>query len=152
MIDELKESDRKKETSAGGIVYKKQDGQIFVLMIFPNGWRNMVPQWTFPKGHIEGLEKPEDTAVREVREETGVTARIVSDLGEVNYNFIWEGRTIDKSINWYLMEYVSGDVKDHDQEVAEVSWLSLTEAEAKLVYATDKEIFKKARIIINDKL
>src|SRR3989344_4741533 len=117
----------KREISAGGVVYKKEIDQIDILLIFPKGWRNAEPQWTFPKGHIDEKEKPETAALREVKEEAGVEAKIIEKLGSVKYTFVWEEENIFKIVTWYLMEYVSGDLANHDHEVADAAWFELSE-------------------------
>jgi 8-oxo-dGTP diphosphatase len=135
----------KREFSAGGIVYKKQDGQIFVLLIQPLS-RNFGPaegHWSFPKGKVDTGESEDQSAVREVREEAGVSAKIVTDLKSVKF-FRNYDQTL-KFVHYYLMEYVSGDPADHDKEVAQAAWFDLDEAESKLKYPHDKEIFGKAK-------
>ena len=136
----------KKEISAGGIVYKKEDGQTFILLIKPSGvTQNKEKKWTFPKGLIDdhGEGSIEQSALREVKEEGGVAGKIIEKLGSIKYTYVWQGENIFKIVTWYLMEYVSGDPKDHDFEVAEAKWFELSEAEKTLVYKTDKEIFEK---------
>ncbi len=141
----------KREISAGGVVYKKDNSQIFILLILHSGLTaNKDEVWTFPKGHIDGDEKPEETAVREVREETGVTATIIEKLGSIKYTFVWEGDNVFKIVTWYLMEYVSGDVSGHDYEVMEAKWFEITEAEKLLTYSTDKQTFAKAKKFLTD--
>jgi 8-oxo-dGTP pyrophosphatase MutT (NUDIX family) len=135
----------KKEISAGGVVYKKENGSIFVLMIMPMG-RNYGPPegyWTWPKGKMDEGEEKEATAVREVNEETGVEARIVQDLGYIKF-FKNQDKVI-KFVHFFLMEYLSGDLKDHDREVAKVEWVDLIDAEARLKWPHDKEVFERAK-------
>lgn len=141
-----------REVSAGGIVYKKQDGRVFVLLIMPMKRKefkdsSFVPAWTFPKGLVgdHGTESYEQAALREVREETGVSASVIGKLGESNYFFAWQGQRIAKTVHFYLMEYVSGDTANHDNEVAEAVWFELDEAAQKLKYNGDKEMLKKAK-------
>lgn len=147
----------KREISAGGIVYKKhppatQAGEraggdkILILLIKPSGkTHDSERKWTFPKGWMDAGEKPEETAVREVKEEAGIEAKIIEKLGSIKYTFKWEGENIFKIVAYYLMEYISGDPKDHDFEVAEAGWFALVDAEKMLSYKTDKEIFEKAK-------
>lgn len=159
MTDERssKRKQSKTEVSAGGIVYKEQDGRIFILMIFPAKRKDSVktsnfkPEWTFPKGWVgdHGDEMLEQSAVREVKEEGGVDAKIITKLGAVKYFFKWEGQNVFKTVHWFLMEYKSGDPADHDNEVGEVSWVPLEEVTFRLKYPTDKEIFEKAKQALN---
>ncbi len=138
----------KREISAGGIVYKKQDGQVFILMINPKSRDFGPPEdyWTFPKGKQdkEG-EDLKQVAVREVREEGGVNAQIEEELGYVKYFRNWEGDKAIKFVTFFLMKYLDGDPADHDEEVAEAGWFELSEAEGKLKFNTDKEVFEKAK-------
>ncbi len=148
MVEEKK---WKREISAGGIVYKKESGQFFVVLIKHSGkTANQEKEvWTFPKGHIDPGEKPEDAAIREVGEETGVVAKIVDKLGSIKYTFVWEGENIFKIVTFYLMEYISGDVAGHDYEVEEAKWFEFLEAEKQLHYKADKETLAKAKKILN---
>jgi 8-oxo-dGTP pyrophosphatase MutT (NUDIX family) len=140
----------KREVSAGGIVYKKESGQIFVILIMPAGRNYGPPQgyWTWPKGKIDENEEKEATAVREVEEETGVKAKIISDLGYVK--FFKNQDQVIKFVHFFLMDYVSGDLKDHDRETAKVEWIKLEEAESMLKWPHDKEIFAKAYARLTD--
>jgi 8-oxo-dGTP diphosphatase len=145
----------KKEVSAGGIVFKKQDGRVFVLMILPRKRdmkdKHYTPAWTFPKGWVgdHGKETVEQTALREVREEGGVNGNIVTKLGVAKYFFNWEGENVAKLVHHFLIEYTDGSTDDHDNEVTESKWFDLEEAGKILTYKTDKEIFKKAEKELN---
>src|SRR5688500_2746103 len=91
----------KKEVSAGGIVYKKEQGANLVLLVLPEKGVSK-EAWTFPKGWVgdhEG-ETLEETALREVREEGGVAAEIEKDLGQVNYFFVWDGENVSKTVHY----------------------------------------------------
>ncbi len=110
--------------------------------------------WGFPKGHMgdhnEG-ETLEEAAIREVKEETGVTARIIKKLkNNTRYQYNWQNEQVEKTVWYFLMEYVSGEVEDHDDEVHE----ALFETEAKvlevLMYEKDKEIFREAVRLIKE--
>ncbi|MBX4188178.1 MAG: NUDIX domain-containing protein [Candidatus Doudnabacteria bacterium] len=145
----------KKEISAGGIVFKKQDGRAFVLMIMPRKRVEMkdplfVPAWTFPKGWVgdHGEETLEQTATREIREEGGVNGKIIDKLGEVKYFFKWQGDDIFKTVHVYLLEYIDGDPNDHDKEVDVAKWFDIKEAGEFLKYKADKDMLRKAQAII----
>jgi 8-oxo-dGTP pyrophosphatase MutT (NUDIX family) len=144
----------KREISAGGIVYKKQDGRVFVLMIMPTkkdpNDKKFTPSWTFPKGWIgdHGEETLEQAATREVREEGGVNAKVVSKLGESKYFFNWQGENIFKTVHHYLLEYKDGNPEDHDEEVSEAKWFDLEEAGKLLKYKSDRDILAKAQELL----
>jgi 8-oxo-dGTP diphosphatase len=145
----------KREISAGGIVYKKDNDAIFILMINPKSRDFGPPEdyWTFPKGKQDkSNEDLKQVAVREVREEGGVNAEIEQELGYEKYFRNWKGDEAIKFVTYFLMKYIDGDPADHDQEVAEAKWFLLAEADGMLKYKTDKNVFEKARKIINVKL
>ncbi len=134
----------KREISAGGVVFKKEPERIYILLIKPSGkTKNKAQVWTFPKGHIDD-QQPEEAAIREVKEETGIEARIVEKLGSIKYSFQWEGEKIFKIVTFYLMEYFSGDPANHDAEVSDAQWFELDQVKNLLKYKGDKEIFAKA--------
>ena len=87
--------------------------------------------WSLPKGTPDGDETPEETALREVNEETGLEVRILDTIGDIHYRFVRDGRRIDKTVHYYLMEATGGDLADHDHEFEEVRWFELGEAEAR---------------------
>jgi ADP-ribose pyrophosphatase YjhB (NUDIX family) len=124
-----------REVSAGGIV--KRGGEVLLIKV-----TNLLGKevWTFPKGHLEAGETAEEAAVREVKEETGWDCRITRSLGEVNYKFKRDGRLIDKTVVWFLMETVGETGIPDAQEVMECRWLKTAEAEALLTYPSDKTL------------
>jgi 8-oxo-dGTP pyrophosphatase MutT (NUDIX family) len=97
-----------------------------------------------PKGHPEEGESPVDAALREVREEAGVEARLVEPLGDVRYWYTREGRRIAKVVSFFLLAYVSGAVEDHDSEVEQACWMALEEAARKLTYPGEREMAARA--------
>ena len=86
--------------------------------------------WSLPKGTPDGDETAEQTALREVAEETGLEVRIVAPVGRIEYCFVRGGRRIHKTVHYFLMEATGGDLADHDHEFDEVRWVDLAEAEA----------------------
>lgn len=156
MADEKSQPNKKwkKEVSAGGIVYKKQDGRVFVLLIKPRGPNYGPPRgyWTFPKGLVDhDGEDLKETALREVREEGGVSTEIEKELGYVKY---FRGASSGfypalKFVHYYLMKYLNGDPADHDKEVAEARWFDLSEVPDNLKLPHDKEIFARAAKELN---
>ena len=104
-------------------------------------------RWQLPKGHIEEGETAEQTAVREVREETGVTGRVRSPLPGVEYWFVDRGRKqVHKRVEYFLLDYVSGDPKDFDRrEVSGAEWLSWDEGIARLTFDNERAAVQAAR-------
>jgi 8-oxo-dGTP pyrophosphatase MutT (NUDIX family) len=126
-----------REESFGGVVV--HDGH--VLVITPAG-RPQIS--TLPKGGPREGESPQATAQREVREETGVEARIVERLGEVRYRYRRRGVRVDKTVGFYLCDYVSGDTADHDHEVDDARWMPLERARTELTYPGEREMIERA--------
>jgi 8-oxo-dGTP pyrophosphatase MutT (NUDIX family) len=97
-----------------------------------------------PKGHPEEGESPVDAALREVREEAGVDARLVEPLGDVRYWYTRDGRRIAKVVSFFLLEYLGGEVDDHDFEVEQARWMALEDAARELSYAGEREMAARA--------
>jgi len=137
----------KLEFSAGGVVLKKEDGKVFVLVSQHSGHHG----WVFPKGrigdHIEN-ESKEETAIREVEEETGALGKITKALTPITYWYEWEGEKIKKTVFPFLMEYVSGDITKHDFEMENVEWLTKEEVLGRLTYPSDKKAWQEAEKLI----
>jgi len=132
--------------SAGGIVYKK-DPDLKILV----SQHSQHHGWVFPKGLIgdrEKGEKKEITAVREVKEETGADVQIEKTLTPVTYWFVMDDEKIKKTVYYYLMKYVGGDITDHDYEMEAVEWLNPDEVEKRLTYPSDKKVWKEARQLL----
>lgn len=134
----------KKEVSAGGVVFKKDSKGVLVLLCQHSGHHG----WVFPKGiigdHTPG-ENEEETALREVEEETGIKGKILKKLPPITYFYKINQQTIHKTVHYFLMEFVSGDINRHDHEMEDVEWLPLEKVEKRLSYKSDKEIFGFAR-------
>lgn len=133
------------EESAGGVVYKKEKGETFVLVTQHSAHHG----WVFPKGLVENGEAKDSTAIREVKEEGGVEAKIVKELEPIEYFYKLEGKTIKKKVTYFVMEYLSGDINDHDWEMENAEWLKVGEVENRLTYKTDKQVFEKAKGLIS---
>src|SRR4051812_8101236 len=129
------------EVSAGGVVVRGDD----VVVIVPTrraASGNKV--LALPKGHVDPGETPAQAAQREVREEAGVEADLVGELGEVRYWYQREGRKIPKLVTFFLFTYRSGDVADHDNEVEEARWIPLADAGRTLTYKGEREMVQRA--------
>lgn len=135
----------KKQVSSGGVIFRKGEGGIEVALIKVKGER-----WALPKGLVDKGEDLADTAIREVREETGLEGRLIDKLGDIEYwYFSKEDQTkYHKSVHFYLIEYKGGSIEDHDWEVEEVRWFPIDEAIKVLSYKSEKEIMEKAKIYL----
>ena len=133
--------------SAGGIVYRQSPEGVEVVLIHPNKWNSQegTGQWGLPKGLYKDGESPEIAAVREVQEETGVTGEIIQRIGEVKYFFKWQGENIFKTVQFYLMKYVSGEAKSDGFEIHEARFVPLTQALTLLTRKNEREIMEKAK-------
>ena len=105
--------------------------------------------WTLPKGTPDAGETIEETAIREVREETGLEARIIGPLPSINYRFMQDGTRIDKTVHYWLMEPVGGDLSRHDREFERVRWVSFDEAPAILTFETERSLVATAREVLS---
>ncbi|MFT4126234.1 MAG: NUDIX hydrolase, partial [Gordonia sp. (in: high G+C Gram-positive bacteria)] len=106
--------------------------------------------WSLPKGHIETGETAEQTAVREVAEETGILGTVVAPLGKIDYWFVSDGRRIHKTVHHYLLRSVGGELSDEDYEVTEVAWVPLPELPRRLTYSDERRLARMARMVIAD--
>jgi 8-oxo-dGTP pyrophosphatase MutT (NUDIX family) len=135
------------EFSAGGIVFKKENGKALVLV----SQHSQHHGWVFPKGligdHVKGEQK-EDTAIREVEEETGAKGKIIRSLTPIEYWYVFEGEKIKKTVYYFLMEYVGGDITKHDFEMENVEWLAEDEVKDRLTYASDKKVWQEAKKLL----
>ena len=100
--------------------------------------------WTLPKGTPNAGESIEETALREVNEETGLDVRIVEPVGAIEYFFVQGGTRIHKTVHYFLMEPLGGDLGRHDREFEEVRWVDLGEAEALMTFETERDIVARA--------
>lgn len=146
----------KREFSAGGAVYKRvkriskldadaltQNVENYWLIIRPSGTK----RWQLPKGNIEEGESAQETAVREVAEETGVQARVIEKIDTVRYFYVREGTRIAKSVTFFLMEYEDGSAsvsKAAEHEIDAVEFMPADKVIARLTFRDDKEVVRKA--------
>ncbi len=141
------------EISAGGLVIDgidgPKDGQVAALIGRVDRRGRML--WSLPKGHIEQGETAEQTAIREVAEETGIQGSVLAALGSIDYWFVTEGRRVHKTVHHYLMRFLDGELSDEDVEVTEVAWVPLGDLPSRLAYADERRLAKVAGELI-DKL
>lgn len=100
--------------------------------------------WGLPKGMIERGEAPEDAAVREVREETGLEAAVRAPLGDIGYWYVWGEERVRKRVTFYLMQALGGDTALHDDEMEDVRWFPLSEARRRASYAGERAVIARA--------
>lgn len=138
----------KREFSAGGVVYKKIDGKILWLVCKHSGYH----KWVLPKGIVEQGEKSGETALREVKEEGDIKAKLIAKIPDVEtYVYQHEGAIIFKRVVYFLMEYVSGKAENHSFEMEKVVWLPYKEALGRLDFKGAKEVLKKAKKLLEER-
>ena len=139
-----------KQTSSGGVIYRVDQGRVHVALINVSRGRNI---WALPKGRVEAGEKPEETAEREVREETGLHGDVLAKIGDIKYWFMTRvppARHL-KTVHFYLLRFTSGSTDDHDREAVEASWFDAAEAERVLSYENERKILKSALMMIQER-
>jgi 8-oxo-dGTP pyrophosphatase MutT (NUDIX family) len=132
---------RASEFSAGGVVVR--GGQVITIVPVKraaDGRRVL----GLPKGHPDGDETPEQAAAREIAEEAGVQAELVEDLGDVDYVYARGGREIRKVVRFFLFDYRSGDLADHDHEIEVARWMDLEDAARQLTYEGERAVVARA--------
>ena len=138
----------KDQVSAGGVVFRRGGAGVEVALISV-GERG---RWQLPKGLVGRGESPEEAALREAREETGLEAELIAHVETIEYWYFSTERgarvRFHKFVHFYLMRYVSGDVADHDHEVNEARWVGIEEAAAMLAFKGEKAVVVKAREMI----
>ena len=135
------------EESAGGVLLKSGDETTLVCLIqVPTRGGN--PSWRLPKGSIEPNETREDCAIRETREETGCNGVVISQLSQIEYWYTrrdeGEKVRVKKIVTFYLMQYESGSIEDHDHEVEEVRWFKLNDALKQISYDAESRVLQEA--------
>ncbi|HAF11697.1 MAG TPA: hypothetical protein DCK98_16695 [Chloroflexi bacterium] len=131
---------RRRATAAGGVVLRQGEhgGEVALLGRGTDG------SWVFPKGTPTAGESLEETALREVREETGLDVRILRPLGEMTYSFAAGGDRVQKVVHFFLMEPIGGDPSLHDAEYDEVRWVTVPEARRMLTFDTYRDVLDRA--------
>jgi 8-oxo-dGTP pyrophosphatase MutT (NUDIX family) len=130
-------------TSAGGVVVSTERERPSLVVGMRRRSRDAVT-WTLPKGTPDPGETVEQTALREVAEETGLEVRIVEPLPSIEYTFVKDGVRIQKTVHYFLMEPVGGDMSRHDHEFERVRWVPFDEAAALLSFPTERDLVATA--------
>ncbi len=147
--DDCPEEREERQISAGGVVYKKEGGKCKVCLIAKKNKR----VWALPKGRLNPGENLEETAQREIAEETGLLTEVRDKLDEISYYFYWKDANVfyHKTVYFYLMPVIKENYCQRDTEADEVIWLTLGEAYKKLTYLNEKEVMKKAQKILKSR-
>ena len=138
----------REQVSAGGVVFRGEKGSVEVVIVSVGGQN----RWQLPKGLVDAGEKPETTAVREAREEGGVSSEIVELIETIES---WSAGLdngikvrFHKRVHFYLLRYVSGDTKDHDWEVNEARWVPIEDATGQLAFDNEKRVMERAHALV----
>ena len=127
-------------TSAGGVVHRTLAGRTEVVLVR----RHVPPLWALPKGTPAAGETLEETAIRETREETGLGVEVEEPIRSIVYFFV-RGRTrFHKTVHFFLMRPIGGDLSEHDHEFDEVRWVQLEEALQLMSHATERTVVERA--------
>lgn len=134
-------------TSAGGIVVRFDEGMPQLVVGGRRRDRGVLT-WTLPKGTPNPGETTEQTALREVAEETGLEVRITAPFDSIEYRFVQRGTRIHKTVHYFLMEQAGGDLARHDHEFESVRWVSFAEAAGLLTFETERALVARAAAVV----
>jgi 8-oxo-dGTP pyrophosphatase MutT (NUDIX family) len=126
------------------VVYRRTDDGKIEILLAARRTRKGEIAWGLAKGGIEEGETIEAAAVREVREETGIEAVIEWSLGETRYFYVWEEVRIRKTVHFFLMRAIGGNVEDRDDEMEEIRWFPLSRALKRAAYRGEREVLQRA--------
>jgi 8-oxo-dGTP pyrophosphatase MutT (NUDIX family) len=134
-------------TSAGGVVVRHEDGRPWLVVGSRRRERDG-RTWTLPKGTPERSETTEETALREVAEETGLEVRITGPLDSIEYTFVQSGTRIHKTVHYFMMAATGGDLANHDHEFDEVRWIPFADAPTMLTFETERALVARAAELV----
>jgi 8-oxo-dGTP pyrophosphatase MutT (NUDIX family) len=144
--------ERHYETSAGGLIWRRNAaGEFEFVLIRPSG----KDFWALPKGHVEQGESVVEAAVREVREETGLTVGNVQPLGQISYVYSFRENPaaplvrIFKRVHFFLMELRGGDTAGHDREIDQVEWLRVDDAIRRITFENERKLVVKGGAMLS---
>jgi 8-oxo-dGTP pyrophosphatase MutT (NUDIX family) len=135
------------ETSAGGLVIDFRRDPISAVIIGRYDRRGRMV-WSLPKGHIEAGETREETAAREIAEETGIEGKVLAELGTIDFTFVADGRRIHKTVHHFILERTGGSVSTEDVEVADVAWVAVADVQARLTYADERRLMDRVPALL----
>lgn len=141
------------ETSAGGLVVQRR-GDVHVAAVIARRNRAGRLEWCLPKGHLEGDETPEEAAVREIAEETGIRGSVLRRLGVIDYWFNGEDRRVHKVVHHFLLGAQSGELSvagDPDGEVEDVEWVPLLALPERLAYPNERRLAQTAHTVLTER-
>ena len=141
------------EISAGGLVVGHEMGDPHAAVIARRNRAGRL-EWCLPKGHLEGEETPEEAAVREIAEETGIHGRIVQSLGTIDYWFSGEDHRVHKVVHHFLLRATGGRLTvagDPDGEAEDVAWVPVAELADRLAYPNERRLAATARAVLADR-
>jgi 8-oxo-dGTP pyrophosphatase MutT (NUDIX family) len=138
----------REQVSAGGVVFRGEKGRVEVVIVAVGGQN----RWQLPKGLVDAGENPEIAAVREAREEGGVSSEVVQLIETIEYWYAGLDNGIrvrfHKRVHFYLLRYISGDTKEHDWEVNEARWVPIDDATSQLAFDNERRVMQQARDLI----
>jgi 8-oxo-dGTP pyrophosphatase MutT (NUDIX family) len=144
---------RVEETSAGGLVLDRRGPEACGALIGRVDRRGRL-LWSLPKGHVEPGETEPETAVREVREETGILGEVLGKLGTIDFWFVADGRRVHKTVHHFLLvaaDPVHGlELSDEDVEVSEVAWVPIADLAARLAYTDERRLLDRVPDLLAD--
>lgn len=131
-----------REVSAGGLVLDDRHDPAHGLLI-AHRLRHGALAWTLPKGHVEVGESLERAAIREVTEETGLSASVLAPLGTLDYWFVWDSRRIHKWVHHYVLVDPVGDLSTGDAEVEKVEWVPVAQIAGRLRHREERALLDR---------
>lgn len=140
------------ETSAGGLIVQRRGGVYHAAVIARRNRAGRL-EWCLPKGHLEGDETPEQAAVREIAEETGIQGAVLRRLGVIDYWFSGADRRVHKVVHHFLLGAVGGELTvagDPDGEAEDAEWVPMSTLAERLAYPNERRLAEAARTVLDD--